>query len=502
MFDKIKATLGLVFYKEKAKLKAALESLCEQTALDRIGEVLSVQNGNCQETLRHAKAFEGRLPLTIFPRRPNHIGQARALIVEKASFPLIAFTDADCLLPPDWLERLLNHWTAAAVLEGTAPLFAASEEEKTAKTESLLHELSAEADQAGWEEKPLQQAARRRPPGSGKLIGKGGFATDPVASGGDPARSAAAGKASTGAQHGRREDSAGPGAKHGGGLFAEDGAGGGSSRVFSAPGESAALGVLGDEMKGTGSGVKTETSAEGESFADLRPPETASLDDSLQMLAGVGGPNRLPERTFWQKLVNLSLSHPLGHGWSPQAYIPPKPAAVSHLAAGNALFSVKKIREAGNFSTDWRYRRTGEDLDLGLRLNNPLYLFPDPVVVNDHSSSFAQSLFRLFRFGLTRKRRKDLLLIPSLLFAPVLSASLAAAAYPLFLSPGTAAGVFKGFVLSAPFVLAAYFAVLSAGALQVFFQTRKILSLLLVFVWPLSAFFYSAGAVSGLFKKG
>ena len=460
VFDKIKATLGLVFYKEKAKLKATLESLCEQTALDRIGEVLSVQNGNCQETLRRAEAFKGRLPLTIFPGRPNHIGQARALIVEKASFPLIAFTDADCLLPPDWLERLLNNWTAAAVLEGMTPLFAASEEEKTAKTESLLHELSAEADQAGWEEKPLKQAAERGFPGGGSATGRAAGAS-------------------------------------------QSGGGGGSSGVFSAPGESAALGVLGDEMKGTGSGVKTETSAEGESFADLRPPETASLDDSLQMLAGAGGPNRLPDRAFWQKLVNLSLSHPLGHGWSPQAYIPPKPATVSHLACANALFSIEKIREAGNFSTDEKYRRTGEDLDLGVRLSDPLYLFPDPAVANDHSSSFAQSLFRLFRFGLVRKRRKDLLLIPALLFAPFFLISLVFSAYPLFLSPGTASGGFEGFVLSAaPFALAAYFAILVLGALQILFKTRRTVSWLLVFVWPLQHFFYSAGAFSGLFKKG
>ena len=456
MLDKIKVTAGLVFHREKSKLRAALQSLCAQTALDRIGEVLSVQNGNCQETLRHAQAFEGRLPLTVFSGseggQANHIGAARALIVEKAAFPLIAWTDADCLLPPDWLERLLDNWAAAAVLEGMAPPSAAVSKEKNraaaAKRESLLQELSLETGGAlpgGLAKKALQAGAMGLPGRSG---GAGSFEADGF-----------------------------PGAGVGLGGFSGGSKGAGAAGKDAGAGESLAAGGA--------------------------EPALASLDDSLWTLAGCGGPNRLPEKAFWQKLVNLSLSHPLGHGWSPQAYIPPRPVSVSHLPAANALFSVEKIREAGNFSADEKYRRTGEDLDLGLRLSlsGPLYLFPDPVVVNDHSASFVQSLFRLFRFGLVRKRRKDRLLIPALLFAPVLLFSLSLTAHRLAVVGG--AGALSGNALFlGPGPLAAYLLLLALSALQVFFKTQRLLSLVLVFVWPLQHFCYSAGAFLGLFKGG
>lgn len=319
MSGKTKVTIGLICYREKEKLALTLQSLVEQTAFQNIGEVLLLQNGNCQKTLNCAKSFLKTLPLTLLSQSVNHIGKGRAMIVNQTIYPLIAWTDGDCLLPLDWLVKLLNHW---------------------------------------------------------------------------------------------------------------------------------------------------------ESCEKLSP-------------AGVGGPNRLPEKTLWQKMVNLSLSHPLGHGWSSQAWRPEHKVSVSHLPTTNALFSVSKIKQAGNFSLE--YHPTGEDLHLGLRLRklSPLYLFPSPLIVNDHSSSYFQSLQRLFRFGQVRWINKDFLLIPSFLFVP---------GFCLFLILG-----FYLFIYWLPLIF--YFILLLGATLQVLNKSRTFLSLLLLFIWPVQHFAYSFGVLSGLMKK-
>ena len=201
--------------------------------------------------------------------------------------------------------------------------------------------------------------------------------------------------------------------------------------------------------------------------------------------SGVGGANRLPDDTFWKRLVNLSLSHPMGHGWSPQAWKPKAQTSVSHLPTANALFSSHQIKQAGNFSE--KCHPVGEDLDLGLRLKTqgPLYLFPDPVVTNDSASSYFQSLKRLFRFGQVRKKNKDKLLIPAFLFAP---------AFCLFLILGF-------FHMTWWLPLGGYLVILILAALQTLIKNRTFWALPLPLFWILQHFAYSLGTVSSLFIR-
>lgn len=308
--------MGLICYREGEKLSHILQSLAEQTAFHQIGEVLLVQNGTCEQTLNCAKSFVKKLPLIILHHSVNHIGRGRALIVNKAAFPLIAFTDGDCVVSPDWLETLLTYWDHCATLSPT----------------------------------------------------------------------------------------------------------------------------------------------------------------------GVGGPNRLPEEKLWKKLVNLSVSHFLGHGWSPQAWKPKNRISVSHIPTTNAIFSSHKIKEAGNFSKEYPF--VGEDLELGLRLKElgPLYLFPTPIVINNYSSSYFGNLKRLFRFGQVRWKNKDWLFLPTLLFAP---------GFGLFFLSGFYHPI--GWLF-----LAAYFILLGAAALQVLITHRTPWALPLPFFWFLQHFAYSLGTGFGL----
>ena len=307
--------MGLICYREGEKLSHILQSLVEQRAFHQIGEVLLVQNGDCEQTLNCAKSFLKKLPLAILPHPVNHIGKGRALIVNKAAFPLIAFTDGDCMVPPNWLETLLAHWNHCAALSP----------------------------------------------------------------------------------------------------------------------------------------------------------------------AGVGGPNRLPEERLWEKLVNLSVSHFLGHGWSPQAWKPKDQTSVSHLPTTNALFSSHKIKQAGNFSKEHSF--VGEDLELGPRLKSqgPLYLFPTPIVINNYASSYFENLKRLFRFGRVRWKNKDWLFLPTFLFTP---------GFCLFFLLGFHHPIWWLF-------LTAYFILLSIAALQVLITHRTPWALPLPLFWFLQHFAYSLGTGFG-----
>ena len=314
-----KITISLICHKEKESLSYLLQDLKDQTAYQYIGEVLLIQTGQCKETLEIAESFLDKLPLKIFSCSSNNLGLARATLVNKAQYEIIAFTDCDCRLPKSWLEELLAHWNHHY-------------------TDNLL---------------------------------------------------------------------------------------------------------------------------------------------------AIGGPNRLSEKKFWQKIVNLSLSHPLGHGWSPQAWRVSKKTKTSHIPTTNGLFSKKKILEAGNFCEV--YSKIGEDLDLGLRLSKygELFLFPTPLVENDYANSYRDTLKRLFKFGLLRKKNKNLLFYPTLLFFPItLCFLLLSACKPIFLLP-----------------ILFYFSLLFIFSLFVFIKSHQKKSFFLPIFWFLQHGAYSLGTNLGLFTN-
>ena len=203
-------------------------------------------------------------------------------------------------------------------------------------------------------------------------------------------------------------------------------------------------------------------------------------------IVGIGGPNRLPERFFWQKAVNLSLSHPLGHGWSPQAWIPPHKVSVKHIPTTNGLFLKNKIKTTGNFSH--KIKRVGEDVDLGLRLSEQgfLYLFPQPVVLNEYAVSYVQALQRLFKFGTARHRHRNLLGLLVVIFFPV---------FILFLIFGI-----RELFFLLPVCL--YFVYLFFSGFQIAFLKKQTSSLtfalLLPVFWFLQHCAYSLGAFLGI----
>lgn len=199
----------------------------------------------------------------------------------------------------------------------------------------------------------------------------------------------------------------------------------------------------------------------------------------------IGGPNRLPENKFWQKMFKLSLSHPLGHGWSPQAWIVKKPTAVSHIPTTNGLFLKQAILKAENFSKQCKL--IGEDLELGERLKKQgkLILFPKPLVINNYANSYFENLKRLLNFGAVPYRPITHLFILSLAFTPLFISC-------LFLS------FFKKQFLLFPL---SYIFMLCFASLLLFLKKRQKNTLLLPFFWFIQHLFYSTGSVLGFYKR-
>ena len=217
-------------------------------------------------------------------------------------------------------------------------------------------------------------------------------------------------------------------------------------------------------------------------------------------VVAIGGPNRLPENKFWKKMVNFSLSHPLGHGWSPQAWIVKQPTKTSHIPTTNGIFLKQAILTVGNFSE--KYNCTGEDWELGLRLKNAgkMILFPSPIVVNNYAQSYFENLKRLFRFGKIKQDRNFNILkniFTSKKSNEEYKELLIHLHWPLFplLICFFILGVFKKYFLLAPFC---YFLILFLSSFFTAFKSKKKSGLLLPFFWCSQQLSYSLGANMGL----
>lgn len=116
-------------------------------------------------------------------------------------------------------------------------------------------------------------------------------------------------------------------------------------------------------------------------------------------IAGVCGPNRLPEFYDWQIAINYFLSTPLGHGFSPQALLPKEPRFVDHLPTTNSLFRISALRKTNGFRLDLM---VGEDGEIGSQLQSlgfKMLMFPEPLVINHSARTLSEWVKRMFRFG-------------------------------------------------------------------------------------------------------
>lgn len=93
---------------EEKMIGRCLESLTKLAfARDRF-EVLVVDNGSRDRTLAITESFKDRLNLKVLQQAGVCISALRNLGARAASGGILAFLDADCLVPADWLDRIFT----------------------------------------------------------------------------------------------------------------------------------------------------------------------------------------------------------------------------------------------------------------------------------------------------------------------------------------------------------------------------------------------------------
>jgi glycosyltransferase involved in cell wall biosynthesis len=93
---------------EEVVVGRCLSCLARQSLHADQFEVIVVDSGSVDRTLEVVRAFEGSLNLTILEKTAVHISALRNVGAASAKGQFLAFLDADCLAPPDWLRTALD----------------------------------------------------------------------------------------------------------------------------------------------------------------------------------------------------------------------------------------------------------------------------------------------------------------------------------------------------------------------------------------------------------
>lgn len=93
---------------EETVIARCLEALAAQTAPRAAFEVIVVDNGSEDGTVPAALRFEDILQLRVIERKGVSISGLRNLGAAVAESEYLAFLDADCIAPPDWLSQALE----------------------------------------------------------------------------------------------------------------------------------------------------------------------------------------------------------------------------------------------------------------------------------------------------------------------------------------------------------------------------------------------------------
>jgi glycosyltransferase involved in cell wall biosynthesis len=110
-------TICIVAWNEEDRILRCLESL---GSLSPLCELLLIDNGSTDRTLEKVAAFSATRPelvIRVVHHAENNLGLARRRAVELASGRWIAFIDADCVAPENWIARLRTAWLERKTLD-------------------------------------------------------------------------------------------------------------------------------------------------------------------------------------------------------------------------------------------------------------------------------------------------------------------------------------------------------------------------------------------------
>ncbi len=94
---------------EAAMIGRCLEALAESKYSKTRFEVIVMDNGSTDATAEIALSYYGRLQVNVFKRPGVTVSALRNLGASFALGSILAFLDADCLVPNDWLKNVERH---------------------------------------------------------------------------------------------------------------------------------------------------------------------------------------------------------------------------------------------------------------------------------------------------------------------------------------------------------------------------------------------------------
>jgi glycosyltransferase involved in cell wall biosynthesis len=94
---------------EEKHIKPLLESLCPQLKGD--DEIIIVDSFSKDRTVEHAKALGARVVM----QQQSGIGLAKTAGAKAAKNDILVFLDADCVLAPDFAERIRKHFSDSKI---------------------------------------------------------------------------------------------------------------------------------------------------------------------------------------------------------------------------------------------------------------------------------------------------------------------------------------------------------------------------------------------------
>jgi len=91
---------------EERMIGRCLESLAQLDFARERFEVIVVDNGSTDRTLEIAESFQDRLQVRVLQKKGVRISGLRNFGARESRGAVLAFLDADCLAPRDWLQRI------------------------------------------------------------------------------------------------------------------------------------------------------------------------------------------------------------------------------------------------------------------------------------------------------------------------------------------------------------------------------------------------------------
>lgn len=125
-------------YNEEKNIKRCLEAFETQQTTQQF-EVILVDNNSTDRTYDIAKTFLKKIPLVILREPTKGRGNARAAGFRIAKGEIILSTDADAIVPPDWIEKMAKAFTdsSVAAVTGTGKMIDAGRVKNTLATYTL-----------------------------------------------------------------------------------------------------------------------------------------------------------------------------------------------------------------------------------------------------------------------------------------------------------------------------------------------------------------------------